>query len=296
MRMFPTCALLLAVVVGASTGIAQAEPGAIHEGITVASSALAVDRTADTSGLVPPSRMSPGTATLDPSTRRIVVVGDSILCSQLPPGTRTNQIVPLTLAALDSRSPGTTVSNRSLPGLSTLHLFDQRATTVRQHLTRILDTGDPSPDVVVVAVSSIDINLFPDIPVTSLAPALVNELRAIETMLAARGIDTVFVPAFGINSDLYNDLRSRSAPFRDYRFDERVNTFNELLRTSGLPMLFHRFARLDQNSDGNADRRYFIGFDSLGEWPDDGIHPNALGERVFGDNLANGLIAALERR
>ncbi len=59
-------------------------------------------------------------------------------------------------------------------------------------------------------------------------------------------------------------------------------------------MLFHRFARLDQNSDGNADRRYFI---ATGRgWPDDGIHPNALGERVFGDNLANGLIAALERR
>ncbi len=206
--MFPTCALLLAIVVGASTGIAQAEPGAIHEGITVASSALAVDRPADTSGLVPPSRMSPGTATLDPSTRRIVVVGDSILFSRLTPGTRTNQIVPLTLAALNSRSPGTTVSNHSLPALSTLHLFDQRATTVRRHLTKILGTGDPSPDVVVVAVSSIDINLFPDIPVTSLAPALMNELRAIETMLAARGIDTVFVPAFGINSDLYNDLRS----------------------------------------------------------------------------------------
>jgi lysophospholipase L1-like esterase len=60
-------------------------------------------------------------------------------------------------------------------------------------------------------------------------------------------------------------------------------------------MLFDRFARLDQDGDGNADRRYFVGNDPRGEWPDDGIHPNALGERVFGDNLANGLVAALER-
>ena len=263
--------------------------------VSVVSPALAVERTVDTSALVRPVRMSSETVRLDPSTRRIVVVGDSILFSKLTPGARTNQIVPLALAALNSRSPGTSVSNRSFPGLSTLHVIDERATTVRLHLTRMLDAGGPSPDVVVVAVSSIDINLFPDTAVTSLAPALVNELRAIETMLAARGIDTVFVPAFAINGDLYNDLRSRFAPFRDYRFGERVNTFNELLRASGLPMLFHRFARLDQDGDGNADRRYFIGNDSLGEWPDDGIHPNALGERVFGDNLANGLVAALER-
>ena len=263
---------------------------------SVVSPALAVDRTANTSALVRPVREAFETVALDPSTRRIAVAGDSILFSRLASGARTNQIVPLAHAALNSRPRGPSVSNLSLPGLSTLHVIDPRATTLRPHLAQALnDAVEPPPDVVVVAVSSIDINLFPDTAVTSLAPALVQELRAVESMLAARAIDTVFVPAFAINGDMYNDLRSRFARFRDYRFDERVNEFNELLRTSGLPMLFHRFARLDQDGDGNADRRYFVDNDSLGQWPDDGIHPNALGERVFGDNLANGLIAALER-
>jgi lysophospholipase L1-like esterase len=267
----------------------------VASAFSVVSPAVAVDRTADTSALLRPVRESFTTGVLDPATRHIVVVGDSILYSHLAAGARPNQIVPLALAALDSRYRGTSVINLSFPGLSTLHAIAPQATTLRPYLTKMLDAGGPSPDVVVVAVSSIDINLFPDTAVTSLAPALVKELRAIENMLAARGIDTVFVPAFGINGDMYNDLRSRFAPFRDYRFDERVNEFNELLRTSGLPMLFHRFALLDQDDDGNADRRYFVGNDSLGKWPDDGIHPNVLGERVFGDNLANGLIAAFER-
>ena len=39
----------------------------------------------------------------------------------------------------------------------------------------------------------------------------------------------------------------------------------------------------------------FIDNDPLVHWPDDGIHPNALGEQVSGDNLAQGLVAAFER-
>ena len=265
--------------------------------IIVAASALAVlspARAIDASGTVRPVRETPTTVVLDRGTRRIVVVGDSILFSRLAVGSRTNQIVPLAYTALRSRYPTMSVRNMSFPGLSTLHVIDTRATTLRPYLTRILDAAEPPPDVVVVAVSSIDINLFPDASVTSLAPALVTELRAVELMMAARGVDTVFVPVFAVNGDMYNELRSRFAPFRDYRVDERVDEFNELLRASGLPMLFDRFARLDQNGDGKADRGYFVGNDPRGEWPDDGIHPNALGERVFGDNLANGLLAALE--
>lgn len=245
--------------------------------------------------LARPVRSAPGSVTFDPATRRIVVVGDSILFTRLQANQRPNMIVPLAQIGVANQRAGTSVTNRSYPGLSTLHTIDPHTTTLRPYLTRMLDAPGPPPDLVVVAVSSIDINLIPNVAVASLAPALIDELRAVERLLHAHGVDAVFLPAFGINGHMYNDLRSLFAPFHDYRFDERVNKYNELLRLSGLPLLFERFVDLDRNGEGNADRRYFVDNDPLAFWPDDGIHPNALGERVFGDNLANGLVAAFER-
>jgi lysophospholipase L1-like esterase len=261
----------------------------------VGSSVSAIDQNADASAAVRAARRPPITVALDPASRQIVVVGDSVLFTRLAEGSRSNEIVPLAQRAVRLRHPGITVSNRSYPGLSTLHTIDDRSPTLRPYLMTLLDADGPPPDVVVVAISSIDINLFPDIAVAALAPALISELRAIDQLLAARGIDAVFVPPFGINGNIYNNLRGFFEPYRDYRFDERVNKYTALLRESGLPLLFDRFAGLDQNGDGNADRRYFVDNDPLRQWPDDGIHPNALGERVFGDNLASGLVAALER-
>lgn len=232
---------------------------------------------------------------LDVDTRRIVVVGDSILFTRLQAGQRQNMIVPMAHRAVAHHVPGAQVRNLSFPGLSTLHRIDPRGATLRAYINRMLAAPGPPPDTVVVAISSIDINLFPDRSVRSLAPDLIGELRAVERLLANRGINTVFLPPFGINGDMYNELRRRVGPFRDYRFDERVNRYTELLVESDLPMLFERFAGLDRNGDGNADRHFFVANDPLGIWPDDGIHPNALGERVFGDNLANGLLAAFER-
>lgn len=227
--------------------------------------------------------------------RRIVVVGDSILFTRLGPGSRPNEIVPLVADALGSRFPEMSVRNLAVPGLSTLYSIHPQGTTLRPYLVNLLQAPGPAPHVVVIAVSSIDINLLADVAVADIASAVVRELREIEHFLRTRGIVAVFAPAFGINGALYNDLRSLSAPFVDYRFGERVATFNEFLSNSGLPLLFQRFERLDEDDDSNADRRYFLANDSGGQWPDDGIHPNALGERVFGDNLANGLVAAFER-
>lgn len=232
---------------------------------------------------------------IDSTTRRITVVGDSILFTRLQPGVRQNAIVPLARAALTHHHAGVRVRNLSLPGLSTLHRLSPRATTLRPHLLEMLESPGPPPDVVVIVISSIDINLFPSVSVRSLAPALIGELRAIERLLHDRGVDALFVPAFGINGDMYNSMRSRFDPWQDHRFDERVNLFNDFVRKSGLPLLFDRFVDLDRDGDGNADRHYFVDYDPLGGWPDDGIHPNALGERVYGDNLANGLLAAFER-
>ena len=263
--------------------------------VAASTTVVAFDRSAGTAGLDRAARTRPSDVSIDPTTRRIAVVGDSIVFSRLGTDARVTAIVPLAQTPLEGRVPGISVNNLSVPGLSTLHTIDPRATTLRPYLTRVLDAPGPRPDVVVVAVSSIDINLFPDVRVALLAPALLDELRAVERMLAMRGVDAVFLPAFRINDGLYNELRARSSPFRDYGFGRRVDEFNSILRASGLPLLFDRFAGLDRNDDGNADRGFFVGYDQRGEWPDDGIHPNALGERVFADNLADGLVTAFER-
>lgn len=228
-------------------------------------------------------------------TGRIVVVGDSILFTRLQPGQRQNMIVPMAGRAVGHHVPGVRIRNLSFPGLSTLHRIDPLGDTLRPYLTKMLAAPGSPPDAVVIAISSIDINLFPERSVRSLAPELIRELQAVERLLGSHGITTVFLPPFGINGDMYNELRRLIGPFRDYRFDERVNRYTELLVESDLPMLFERFTGLDRNGDGNADRRLFVNNDPLGIWPDDGIHPNALGEWVYGNNLANGLVAAFER-
>lgn len=255
----------------------------------------AIVRPAATANIQRATRATRAMPALDPATGRVVVIGDSILFNRINSGPRSNRIVPLAAEALESRYPGMSVRNLSFPGLSTVHSIESRGTTLRPYLTDLLNAPGPRPQVVVIAVSSIDINLLADTAVTDIAPVVVNELLAIERWLREMGIATVFVPAFGINGALYNELRSVFNPYRDYRFGERVNTFNELLVASGLPLLFHRFEKLDGNGDGNADRPYFVAYDPTGRWPDDGIHPNALGEQVFGDNLANALVAAFER-
>jgi lysophospholipase L1-like esterase len=259
------------------------------------STVAAVDRPAATIGLDRATRTSPASPALDPALSRIVVVGDSILFNRLGPGSRSNQVVPLAADALRSRYPGMSVRNLAVPGLSTLYPIQRFGTTLRPYLLDLLHAAGPRPHVVVIAVSSIDISVLAEVAVADIAPAVVSELRGIEQLLRTNGIVPVFAPAFGINGGIYNDLRSLSAPFRDYRFGERVATFNGFLTDSGLPLLFGRFEHLDEDGDSNADRRYFLANDPADRWPDDGIHPNALGEKVFGDNLANGLVAAFER-
>jgi lysophospholipase L1-like esterase len=259
------------------------------------STVAAVDQSAASNGLRRATRVSPAGPALDPALRRIVVIGDSILVTRFGPGSRLNQVVPLAASALESRYLGMSVRNLASPGMSAMHPFQPMGPTLRPYLVELLEAPGPQPQIVVIAVSSVDINVLADVAVADIAPGVVNELRAIEQMLRTRGIVAVFAPVFGINSGMYNDLRSLIAPFKDYRFGERVVTFNEFLADSGLPMLFRRFEHLDEDGDGNADRRYFLENDPLRRWPDDGIHPNALGEQVFGTNLANGLVAAFER-
>ena len=105
----------------------------------------------------------------------------------------------------------------------------------------------------------------------------------------------LFVPSFGVNGPLYNTFRALFAPLRDYHLEARVAEYNRLLAASGLPLLLSRFAQLDMNGDGNADRQHFTSYSGPGGWPDDGVHPNQSGERIFANSLADAVVAAIER-
>lgn len=149
---------------------------------------------------------------------------------------------------------------------------------------------------VIIAVSSIDLNAHPDVPVAELGSSIISELDRVSRRLADRGVRTVFVPVFGANSELFNQLKNVLQPtFRDYMLNARIEQLNELLVASELPLLFERFRQLDVDGDGSADRAYFVGRHGPGEF-EDGVHPNALGQRLYAANLIDALVAAFERR
>jgi hypothetical protein len=85
-------------------------------------------------------------------------------------------------------------------------------------------------------------------------------------------------------------------PAPPYPINDRIGAYNALLAGSDLPMLMRRFAGLDGDHDGDTDHRYFVDHDVPSGAPDDGVHPNDLGERVYALNLARALIAPLERQ
>jgi lysophospholipase L1-like esterase len=57
-------------------------------------------------------------------------------------------------------------------------------------------------------------------------------------------------------------------------------------------MLFGTFQGLDQDGDGDVDERNFVGFHA-GRYPDDGIHPNGVGEALIAGHIGHRLADAL---
>ena len=236
--------------------------------------------------------------TLRRHVRHIVLIGDSIVFDHGLTGGRPNSIVALVNDVVHHRFPDVTVDDRAARGLSTLHAINPASPTLRPYLHALLDDATETPDLIVIAISAIDLNLFPDVPVTALWPALLVELEGVRDLVEARGAQVAFVPAFGASETMYEKYRSLAGrPVPPYPINHRIDAFNELLAGSGLPLLFRHFFGLDSDHDGDTDERLFFGHDVPGHGsPDDGVHPNGLGERVYADNLATALIAPLTRQ
>lgn len=262
-----------------------------------AGSSTSIEAAAASSMVEPAERSRPAGVGLDSSIREIAVVGDSILAESRVAGSSPNDTVQLVHDALRSR-PGTAdvaVRNLAAPGVATRFPAGPGFGTLDNYLRAIFPETENLPDLVIVAVSSIDLNARPDVPVTELGPAIISELDRVARYLEERGARTVFVPAFGANSELFNQLKNATRPtFRDYGLNTRIEGLNRLLVASELPLLFDRFRRLDVDGDGSADRRYFVGRTGQGEI-DDGVHPNALGQREYAANLTDALAGAFER-
>ncbi len=227
-----------------------------------------------------------------------MLIGDSVVFDHGLAGGRSNSIVPLVNDVVHRRFPEVTIDNRAARGLSTLHAINPASPTLRPYLSTLLDDTTDPPDLILIAVSAIDLNLFPDIPVATLWPPLLAELDGVRDLVEAHGVQVAFLPAFGASETMYERYRSLSGTaVPPYPINHRIDSFNELLAASDLPLLFRRFAGLDSDHDGDTDERCFAGHDlpESGS-PDDGVHPNGLGERIYADNLARALITPLERR
>jgi lysophospholipase L1-like esterase len=236
--------------------------------------------------------------TLHRPVRNIMLIGDSVVFDHGLAGGRSNSIVPLVSDVVHRRFPEVTIDNRAARGLSTLHAINPASPTLRPYLSTLLDDTPDPPDLILIAVSAIDLNLFPDVPVATLSPPLIAELDSVRDLVEAHGVQVAFLPAFGASETMYERYRSLSGTaVPPYPINHRIDSFNDLLAGSDLPLLFRRFAGFDSDHDGDTDERFFVGHDvpESGS-PDDGVHPNGLGERIYADNLARALITPLERR
>ena len=263
----------------------------------MARTAAVIDAAAPSSVVEPAVRRRAVGVGFDPAVREVAIVGDSILADTRGDGFSPNEIVALVQDALGAR-PDTAhvvVRNLAAPGVATRFPAGPGFVTLDSHVRAVFSDQTVLPDVVVVAVSSIDLNARPDVPVAELGPSIISELDRVARSLDDRGARTVFVPAFGANSELFNQLKNSLQPTsRDYMLNTRIDGLNSQLVASGLPLLFDRFRQLDIDDDGSADERYFVGRNGAGE-VDDGVHPNALGQRLYAANLTDALAAAYER-
>ncbi|MEP6296692.1 MAG: hypothetical protein ABJ382_05155 [Ilumatobacter sp.] len=256
-----------------------------------------VDGPADTTTSSPAARTQIARVTLDPSIRDIAIVGDSLLADLEALGGAPTFVVDEVANTLRAR-PDTAdvrIRNFAVAGL-TNHFGPPEFRRLGAHVRQTFTAGSDLPDPVTVAVSSTGLNGLPDADVADVAPAIIAALLDASTYLDSLGVRTVFVPVFGVNSEIFDVLHSINQPtLRHFRANERIDELNQLLVASGLPFLFDEFRLLDADGDGSADRRYFVAREGTraGAY-DDGIHPNEVGATVYAYNLIDALLGAYE--
>jgi len=228
------------------------------------------------------------------------VFGDSLVADLTAIGGRDNQVVPQIAASLigDAGLAIERVENLAVPGQSIvadLGLLAPEDATILPYVDRLLAERPGAIDLAVVAISSSDINLNASlgepIPAERLAEQMLAELVAVEASFRATGVEVVFLPIFGINDEVFSNLRCALASTCPPGPDAQIDIINGIFWDSELPMLFERFDRLDADGDGRTDRAWFDDVDA--RYPDDGIHPNADGQVIYSSTAARALAALL---
>lgn len=233
---------------------------------------------------------------------RVVFVGDSLTSdARTVAGGRVNDIVPLVGDYVNSAAALSDVSviNRSIPGLATLYAINPGANpgrdTLAAQIPYALHGGQGASILLVIPVSSSDLSVSEGRQTDDVIEEVVTELERVHRELVADSVQVVFVPAFGVNDMMYDDIRNGLGAVRpQHHLNARVEQLNQRLLQSSLPMLVADFAGLGSHGPGGAEAKYFLGYDSRSDpWPDDGIHPNKEGERLFASVVGHALMELL---
>lgn len=231
----------------------------------------------------------------------IAIVGDSVYYNPIDHGgLRLNSIVGDVQQIVRSTEglDQITVRNLSYPGLALKYdivpLEQARYSTFRSYIEATFNEWGDNPDAVVLPVTTIDINVNPDLPIEVMAPELIAEMDYLRNYLGGLGIQLAIVPAFGVNDKMFNDMQA-SFPghtYREFGVNDKIDYLNTVLRESDLPLLFESFVDKDLDGDGDVDETSFTEYD-VGGFPDDGTHPNSTGQTVIAGNIGPALSNAL---
>jgi lysophospholipase L1-like esterase len=226
----------------------------------------------------------------------IAVIGDSLYFEDLPPVIRVNTVIPTIRTQLRTRldDPDFRVRNLSRPGLAIkfpLRSGPFQFISMAEWVPIVLDDPtQPTPDLVVLGANGIDLNIKRTVPIEEIVPELVAEMERVVASIERRGIQVVVVPAFGVNDAMYDyRLSITSGIIVRNNTNARINALNKALSLSDLPMMFAGFGGLDLDYDGDVDEANFVGFGD-GQYPDDGVHPNAVGEAILAGHIADHLV------
>ncbi len=226
----------------------------------------------------------------------IVVVADSLYFDHATIDFGpTNSLVPRVQSILRAElgDPTIRVRNLSRPGLATAFPTGARELgfiNVADYLPQIFPDGAHLPDLVVLAATSIDLNLNAQTPIGELVPRLVTAFGDIVDELEARGMQVVIVPTFGVNDEMYDAVKSLDLGVEvNCDAHRRSQALNAAIDRSDLPMLFPRFIGLDGDHDGSPDEHLFVDFNP-GLVLDDGLHPNEIGHELMAEQISERLV------
>ena len=237
--------------------------------------------------------------TLRPPVADVAVFGDSLFASHTGSSLMFD-LVHLDLYGLDVGVEH--VENLAVAGqgyVDGMHLAEPGWHELDTYL--VARHGEPflqQLDLAIVSLSRIDLNRMPRDAgieaVDELADAIARRLQNAVSTLHDLGAQVAIVPAFGTNDGLFDALQCARGDDHCWprELDAKAARLNARLVEAGLPMLFERFAGVDLDGRGGVDVEFVTGFDPSGRWPDDGQHPNALGEQVIAANIAHHLAVA----